>query len=252
MTSGIAAQLYTLRDFTQTPADIAATLQRVKAMGYDGVQLSALGPIAPGELAEILQREGIVAAATHVAVERLVNDLPAVIEEHHLWGCRNVAIGGLPGEYCSAEGYIAFARIATDIARKLAAANLTFSYHNHSFEFTRYDGKTGLELFYEHSDPQLVLAELDTYWVQHGGADPAEWISRLRGRMVIVHLKDMVIQDDAQTMTEVGEGNLNWPRIIKVCRDAGVQWYAVEQDVCHRDPFESMAISLRNLRAMGL
>jgi hypothetical protein len=31
-----------------------------------------------------------------------------------------------------------------------------------------------------------------------------------------------------------------------------VVWYLVEQDVCRRDPFESLAISLRNLKAMGL
>jgi len=31
-----------------------------------------------------------------------------------------------------------------------------------------------------------------------------------------------------------------------------VQWYIVEQDVCQRDPFQSIAISLRNLHKMGL
>jgi sugar phosphate isomerase/epimerase len=53
-------------------------------------------------------------------------------------------------------------------------------------------------------------------------------------------------------MFEVGEGNLNWPEIIEACRHAGVEYYAVEQDTCCRDPFESLAISLRNLKAMGL
>ena len=48
--SVIAAQLYTLRDYTKTPADIAQTLKKVKALGYDAVQLSALGPIDPVEL----------------------------------------------------------------------------------------------------------------------------------------------------------------------------------------------------------
>ena len=41
----IGAQLYTLREFTKTPADIAKTMARVKKMGYNGVQCSALGPI---------------------------------------------------------------------------------------------------------------------------------------------------------------------------------------------------------------
>jgi sugar phosphate isomerase/epimerase len=251
ITSGLAVQMYTLREFTRMPADIAATCKRVKAMGYNAVQLSALGPIDPKELAAILQGEGLVACATHVGTDRLLNDLPALIDEHNLWGCKNVAIGGLPGEYRNRDGYLRFAGIATEIARKLNAAGLTFSYHNHSFELEKYDGVTALEMLYSTASPEL-LAEIDTYWIQHGGGDPAAWVEHVAGRMVIVHLKDMAILEGQQTMAEVGEGNLPWGRILDACRRIGVQWYAVEQDVCHRDPFESLAISLRNLRAMGI
>jgi len=70
--------------------------------------------------------------------------------------------------------------------------------------------------------------------------------------MVIVHFKDMTVVNGEPVMAEVGEGNLNWPRIIAACRETGVQWYAVEQDTCRRDPFESLGISLRNLKDMGL
>jgi len=52
-------------------------------------------------------------------------------------------------------------------------------------------------------------------------------------------------------MAEVGEGNLDWPDILAAAREAGTEWYIVEQDTCQRDPFESLAISLRNLRDMG-
>jgi len=53
-------------------------------------------------------------------------------------------------------------------------------------------------------------------------------------------------------MAEVGEGNLNWPAILDACRSSGTEIYAVEQDICQRDPFESLAVSYRNLQAMGL
>jgi len=66
----------------------------------------------------------------------------------------------------------------------------------------------------------------------------------------------MSTQDDPrmgkQWMAEVGEGNLNWPGILAACAAGGVEWYAVEQDICQRDPFESLAISYRNLAKMGL
>jgi sugar phosphate isomerase/epimerase len=251
-TTGIAAQLYTLRDFLHTPDEIASALKRVKAIGYDGVQLSGLGPIDPKELANMLQGEGLVAAATHVPYNRLINDLPALIDEHKLWGCQNVAIGGLPEEFRNEEGYLTFARQMTEVAGKLKEAGLTFSYHNHNFEFQKYNGKTGMELMYENSDPNLFLAEIDTYWVQAGGANPVTWINKMRGRIVIIHYKDMTVNGWNQIMAEVGEGNLEWPAIIEASREAGVFWYAVEQDTCQRDPFESLAISFRNLKAMGL
>jgi sugar phosphate isomerase/epimerase len=131
-------------------------------------------------------------------------------------------------------------------------AGLTFSYHNHSFEFVRFGKRTGLDLLYEESDPRYLQAELDTYWIQHGGGDPADWVRKMKGRMPVVHLKDMVIVDGEPTMAEIGEGNLNWPAILAACAEAGVEWYAIEQDICRRDPFESLKISYDNLRQMGL
>ncbi len=250
----LAAQLYTVRQFTQTPEDLAATLKKIREIGYRAVQVSAIGPIDPAELKAMLDGEGLTLCITHTGYDRLRNDLPAVIEEHHLWGCKHVAIGSMPPEYreMGEEGFHRFAEVANEIGRALYEAGLTFSYHNHSFEFQRFGKRTGLDILFEETDPRYVRAEIDTYWVQHGGGDPAAWIRRMTNRMPVVHLKDMVIQGREQVMAEVGEGNLNWPAILEACRDAGVEWYAVEQDICQRDPFESLVISYRNLKAMGL
>jgi sugar phosphate isomerase/epimerase len=81
-----------------------------------------------------------------------------------------------------------------------------------------------------------------------------QWIEKVSGRIPCIHFKDMAVTlDRAQLMAEIGEGNLNWPAIIKSCKSAGVKWYIIEQDNCNgRDPFESIAISLKNVREMGL
>jgi sugar phosphate isomerase/epimerase len=250
--SAIAAQLFTLREFTRTPADIRGTMKKVRAIGYEAVQLSALGPIDPKELKEIVDGEGLAVCATHIGFERMRDDTQKVIEEHNLWGCKHVAIGGLPAEYRNEEGYHRFAKEASEVAKKLAKGGLTFSYHNHSFELQRFGDRTALEILYEESDPDYFNSEIDTYWIQHGGGDPAAWIRKLRGRAHIVHFKDMTVKGNDPIMAEVGEGNLNWPAILDACKYAGVEWYIVEQDVCQRDPFESLAISLRNLKSMGL
>ena len=250
--SQLAAQLYTVRDFTNTPADIATTMKKVKQLGYDAVQCSALGAIDAHELKSIVDGEGLTICATHTDYDRMRDEPQAVIDEHNLWGCKHAAIGGLPQEYRSAEGYARFAKEASEVAKRLAEGGLTFSYHNHSFELEKFNGRTGLELLYEESDPKYFNSELDTYWIQHGGGDPAAWIRKLKGRADIIHLKDMAMDGRTQLFAEVGEGNLNWPAILDACKEAGVEWYIIEQDTCQRDPFESLGISLRNLKEMGL
>lgn len=250
--SVIAAQLYTLRDFCRTPADIQATLKKLSKMGYRAVQLSALGPIVPAELKKIADGEGLRIIATHIDYSQICQEPQVVIDEHRLWECPHVAIGGMPGEFRSGQGFARFAREASTAVRPLIEAGFTFSYHNHSFELERFGGRTGLEILAEESDPKAFSFEVDTYWIQHGGGNPASWLRRLKDRMCLVHFKDMAMKGSQQLYAEVGEGNLEWPEILQACRDARIAWYIVEQDVCQRDPFESMEISLRNLRKMGL
>lgn len=248
----LAAQLYTLRDFLKTPAEVASALKKVRQIGYQAVQVSGLGPIEPERLGEAADQAGVRIVATHIAFDRIRSQVEQVIAEHQLWGCRHVAIGGLPAEYRSEDGYHRFAREASDAARPLVAAGLTFSYHNHSFELERFGGRTALEILYTESDPAVFSAEIDTYWIQHGGGNPVAWLQSLKGRCHVVHLKDMAMKGSQQLFAEVGEGNLDWPNILGACREAGVEWYIVEQDTCQRDPFDSLGLSLRNLGRLGL
>jgi sugar phosphate isomerase/epimerase len=251
--SQIAAQLYTLRDFTKTPADIAKTLRRVKQIGYDAVQVSALGPIDPKELAAILRGEGLTCCATHTSLDRMKNDTPAVIDEHRLWNCNQTAIGGFFPVDPTFDDWRGFARDYSAIATRFAGSGISIGYHNHSHELAHYDGRPVLDYLIEEL-PKEVWFEIDTYWITHGGGDPVEWIGKVAGRIPNVHLKDMVVTPKReQRMAEVGAGNLNWGGILPACKAAGVQWYIVEQDETYGvDPFDCLATSLRNLKAMGL
>jgi len=256
----LAAQLYTIREFARTVDDFRSSMKKIREIGYTAVQVSGIGPIPDATVKAIVDDAGLTICNTHVRpADALWNDLDAVIAQHHLWDCKHVAIGSMPGRYREdgEAGFRRFAEQASRIGEKLHAAGLTFSYHNHSFEFARFGSgsgntRTGLDIIYEESDPRYLQAELDTYWIQHGGGDSVAWINKMKNRMPVVHLKDMVIFDGEQIMAEVGEGNLNWPAILQACQEAEVEWYAVEQDTCRRDPFESLKISYENLKLMGL
>jgi len=246
--------MYTVREFTKTPEDIATSVKKVAEIGYRAMQTSAFGPIDPKDLKEIADGEGVEICATHTSFERMRDDTQAVIDEHLLWGCDYPAIGGMPASYREdgGEGYVRFAIEASDVARKLADAGLTFGYHNHSHELERFGDRTGLQILLEDSDPEVFQLEIDTYWIQAGGGDPAEWIRKASGRADLLHVKDMAMRGREQLYAEVGEGNLNWPAILDAAKAAGTKWYIVEQDTCQRDPFDSLGISFRNMQVMGL
>jgi sugar phosphate isomerase/epimerase len=250
----LAAQLYTIRNHTKTAEDFAASMKKIKEIGYTAVQVSAIGPIPHDEVWKIVSDLGLTVCNTHIGWDKLQSDIDDVIAQHKLWQCQHVAVGSMPAEYREGDedGYKRFAAEAAEVGEKLAAADLTFSYHNHNFEFVRFGNRTGLDLIYDETDPRYLQAEIDTYWVQAGGGDPAAWIMKVKDRMPVVHLKDMAVSGREQVMAEVGEGNLNWPAILQACKDANVEWYAVEQDITPGDPFDSLKISYDNLRAMGL
>lgn len=248
----IAAQLYTVRELLKdkSPEEIRSVLKAIKDMGYEAVQISGVGPITR-ELAEtyqeICKELELDICATHVGLEQLLEDLDQVIACHQLWNCQYVGIGSMPEVYRNEEGALSFISICNEIGDKLSAAGLQLIYHNHRFEFQRYQGKTIMDSLFENFN-ETVGFEIDTYWIQAGGMSPEEWIRKVKGRMAVVHFKDMRIHEDQQEFAEVGYGNLNWQEIIKACTDTGVIYGAVEQDSFYKDPLESLKMSREFLK----
>src|SRR6476659_9913635 len=153
----IGAQLYTLREYTKTPADIAKTLARVKKMGYPGVQCSALGPIEPAELAKILKNEGLACLVTHVKLEDMESNPQKIIDEHKLWDCKYTAVGGFFPKEATTQTWIDFATRYNAVAKKFAGSGLAIGYHNHSHEFSHWDGKPAMKIMLERFDPGIWL-----------------------------------------------------------------------------------------------
>jgi len=247
--SVLGAQLFTVNQYTKTIEDVRETCARIAKIGYEAVQISAFGPMDPKDVATAMEENGLTVAATHVAWPRFQNELDAVIEEHLLWKCKHAAIGALPPEYRNEDGLKRFVDELPPVSERLAAEGIDFSYHNHDTEFAPRGDRPWLQALYETASPDLLKAELDLYWVQSGGGDPCEWLRKCAGRQPLVHLKDMTITAKReQRFAPIGEGNMNWPSILRSALDGGVEWFLVEQDQCYgEDPFECLATSYRNL-----
>lgn len=245
----IAAQLYTCRDLLKTPKDIAQTLARVRQAGYTAVQLSGLGPIAEEELVKILEGEGLTCCATHEPSLKIVEEPEAVIERLKKLGCHFTAYPGPIGvDFASLESVDAWIARLDAAGAKFAQAGITLCYHNHHMEFRRLAGMTILERIYQKTAPANLQGEIDTYWVQYGGGDILSWCQRLEGRLPLLHLKDYRVTDDNKPdYAEIGNGNLDFSRILPAAEKSGCTWFIVEQDTCPGDPVDSLAQSYRHL-----
>ena len=252
----VGVQLYTIRQHTQNLADLTESLKKVADIGYRAVQTAGFGTTDAKDVAALFEDNQLICASTHDNWDRFMNDTDTVIDELKLWSCTHPVLASLPKEYHSEEGLKRFLNELKPVAETLKREGMDFSYHNHSHELARLGttGKTWLELLYERADPAHLKAEIDTYWIQHGGGDPAFWIKNMAGRQPILHLKDMIVTPEReQRFAEIGQGNLNWNAILAEAASGGVEWYVVEQDQCYdRDPYESLALSYRYLSEKGL
>lgn len=250
----LAAQLFTLREYTKTPQDIKETLKKVKEMGYNAVQVSAIGQIEPQLLKEYADDAGVEICVTHTAFDRIVNDTENVILEHKLWNCKYIGLGSMDEKYRNdKQGYDEFLKTLSPAVDKIYDSGLKFLYHNHAFEFARIDGKTtGIEYLAQKTDPKKFGFLADFYWVQAGGASPIEFIGKYPDRLSIVHFKDMTIIENKATMAEIYEGNMDYDSIYAECEKIGVEWVAIEQDRCRINPFDSLKLSYDNLAKRGM
>ena len=246
----VAAQLYTLRDHLKTPADIAASLKKVRSIGYEAVQASGLGPIAEAELTRILKGEGLVLCATHEPSNEIRSETEKVIERLQKLGCNYTAYPYPAGVDFSKPADVDLLIKELDAAgEKMARAGQVLTYHNHAHEFYKFQGKPLLDYIYDKSNPRYLQGEIDTYWVQAGGGNPVDWCKKLKGRLPLIHLKDYGVGPDGKPFfAEIGNGNLDFHSIIAAAEDSGCEWFIVEQDVCPGDPFESLAISFQYVR----
>lgn len=247
----IAIQLYTVRDLLGE--NFKSTVEKIAEMGYKGVELAGdNGGMNATELKAFLDGLGLKVAGSHTPIEQIVEDVQPAIDFALEVGNKFVVCPYLGDNWReNAEGYIRVAKILEEAGAKCKEAGIQMCYHNHSFEFIRFDGEYGFDILYANSDPELVQLELDTYWVKDGGEDPVEYINKYSGRVPLIHLKDMR-GDESRSFAEVGAGILDMNAIFEAAEKAGTKWYIVEQDVCPGSPLDSAKISIDNLKKMGV
>ena len=243
----ISLQLYTVRE--ETSRDMTGTLRRISEIGYPAVEFAGYGGLSPRDLRGVLDDLGLRASGAHVPLDSWESGPETVIEDMHALNCTHAIVPIAPPERREDEALVASLAESFNRWGELCRSwGVTFSYHNHAFEFAPLGGTTMWDVLIRETDPELVHLELDLYWVRYGGADPEALLRELGERVSLVHLKDMAA-DEQRSDLPVGEGTMPWPELLKVADSAGVDWYVAEQDN-PRDALEDVRISLQHMREL--
>lgn len=250
----IGVQLYTVRSvLPQKPAE---TLNGIRSIGYTAIEGTFAGfdKIWPA-----VQASGLKPVSMHLDAAQVLQkspDLDRVPDQLKQYGFSYAVFPYLPPASRGGPDVIkALCEKLNWAAGKFQAAGLKFAYHNHAFEFAQAEGSTLFQIMLDHTDPKLVSFELDAFWLSVAGHDPAEMITKMKGRVRLLHLKDKaegtpVMFNESVPRTafkEVGHGVIDWPKVLRAAETAGVEHYFVEQDQTPGDPLDSLRQSYEYL-----
>lgn len=266
----IGVQLYSVRD--AMASDFKGTLQKIKAMGYDGVEFAGLFGNTPEQVKAMCAEIGLNPISAHVPLADMLADVDKVIADYKAIGCKYIVVPYVTEERRpGGELFMQMVEEIRAIGQKAKDAGLVLLYHNHDFEFKKLEsGEAGLDYLYSAIPADLLQTELDECWVKYAGNDPVDYLLKYTGRAPVVHFKDYYVEgeqvgdpyaliglneDEKKSNTAfefrpLGCGVQDVPALMKAAKEAGSEWIIVEQDQpsMGKSPMECIAMSMEYIK----
>jgi len=246
--SRIGLQLYTVRNPLEK--DFEGTLAKVASLGYTEVEFAGYFNHKPAEVKAILNRYNLSSPSAHISTSVLRGNLQEAIDAAHMVGHQYIVCAYLPAEERrTMDDYKRLIDRFNSAGEQFRKAGIQFAYHNHDFEFQRMDEKLPYDVILAETDPVTVKMEIDLYWITKAGQNPLEYFRRYPGRFPLAHIKDMDATPK-RFFTEVGQGTIDFKKILSSAGTAGFKHYFVEQDETPGSPFSSIKISFDYLKQL--
>jgi sugar phosphate isomerase/epimerase len=234
-------------------SDLAGVLGEAEAAGYAGFEGGASAdPKQVEHVQNVVAKTTLAFTGGHCGVGDLADpeQVKRRISGVKALGGRYLVASGQPWE--TLEEHLAAARTMNQAGGLCQEAGIRFCYHNHHWEFRRFDGTVAMHAMIAATEAGLVHLCPDVYWVHVGGEDPAEFISRYRDRCPYFHFKDGLGGDQFREFRELGRGRVDLAAALKAALACDPEWIVVEQDTTQMEPAESVRISREYLKSLGL
>ena len=254
--------LYTVRDAMMK--DARATLEKVSQAGYVNVESAGYNNgkfynLSPADFKSLLDEMKLTPISAHQGtvnfenVDQQISDLKTAGFKYFVIPVPPMGLftfDNVNKRMTMKGGAKNLADILNKLGQKCKEAGLELLYHNHDFEFVKDDeGNVILDYLLENCDKSVVNFQMDLYWVTKAGKDPLDYFKRYPGRFKIWHVKDM---DEQGRFAPVGNGKIDFKRILAEKKLSGMKYYYVEQDACFNEtPLEAIVISHKGLANLG-
>lgn len=249
----VGIQLYGVRNSMEK--DFEGTLTAIKEMGYEYVEFAGYFGKSAEEIKAILDRLGLKCVSVHQALDFFEKDAQAGVDFLKTFGVKYVVVPWYDqGSLAGSDKWENTVAHFTKMAKIFHENGMRLGYHNHDFEFKKFEGKYLHDYLFEAIPEELIVPELDTCWVHYAGLDPAAKIREFAGRVEIVHLKDFNCKalgggpayalidadgnpvgapsqaDNAFRFEPLGRGRQDFAKILTACEESGTEIVIVEQD----------------------
>jgi sugar phosphate isomerase/epimerase len=228
--------------------DFAGVVRKVADTGYIGVEPAGFPGTTPEEASKLFKDLGLVVSSAHLPMPLGLNK-DEVLETAALLDCKRIVSGLGPDQFKTMDLVKQSCDTFNEASAVAVENGLSFGLHNHWWEFGQVDGRYVYQIMLELLAP-AVFFEIDTYWVQTAGPDPAEVVRELGARAPLLHIKDGPCKQ-GEPMVAVGDGIMDFPAIVEAAAGS-VEWMIVELDECATDMIETVEKSYAYLVGEGL
>ena len=266
---------------TGSEAAARATLQRIRAAGYDGLELNSFMIHPAGLLVRLMTRAagmptgkggkldwhalireaGLGVASLHSDLGSIEREGAAIAGEANSFGTDRVVITGMYRfDYGNESAVRELAQRLNKAGEALKAAGVSLLYHNHNVELLQVKpGLRAYDILLSDTDPALVGFEFDSFWFTDGGADAKDWMRRLGSRMRLWHVTDRGCRQSGPAMTpilkqdsmELGAGSMDLDGLWQIAKENSVEAVILEshRNWIDKDPVKSLETSAAWLNA---
>ena len=259
--ASLALQLCVIEN--ELEKDFRGTLEKVKEMGYEGIEFSGLMGHSPKEIREICDEIGLVPISGMVSYEECVADLEKVIDDYTTIGCKYiVTISSATRKFLPYnERFEEFVETLNRVGKRAKESGMTLLLHNHCRDFLQVDGKYAIDIFLERVPTDIFAIEIDTLSVTLAKVDAPAYMRTQKGRIPIVHIRDFFCDIAAHApdlaapahplphdleFRPLGYGIEDVPALIEASRDVGAEWLIFETHGV------SMGFSALEIAKMGI